>query len=437
MEINGPPLAPLNLTSALQQLQSLRIGQLVQAVVIKQLANDAVLLQMLTPTSSKAPPLLPGQPPQPLQLLAETPQPLTLGQRLLLQVSQLGEKPILKVLSETETTPALLKQTATNTPLSEPQLKAALMQALPRQTSMTPLLANLSWINQQQSTAIALPQAIQAMAKELFDKLPTKEKISTAEGIKQAIKDSGLFLENKLSEAAQTKSTPESGDDLKNLLLRLFSSVQKQPAGGATQTPSQTAARPTQGATPLIPVPPPTMSGNRPQPQHQAEATLATLNNALNLIQELGKQTEGSIARTQLHQLASLPTPDQNPAVWSFELPIRNQEQVDLFHFVIEEYKGGKDGNDEPKHRWSVTIAFDLEALGPMYTRLQLENGKISTTFWADSFDTSTLITQNLPELAQRFKAAGLESSELRAFRGQPPEAVNRDIPRIVLDVKV
>ncbi|MDZ4262643.1 MAG: hypothetical protein U1B30_09970, partial [Pseudomonadota bacterium] len=133
MKINGPPPASLNLTSATAQLQQLRVGQLLQAVVIKQLASDTVLLQLLNPTSRTTP----GQPPQPLQLKADTALPLVIGQRLQLQVSQLGDKPMLKVLNPLPATDAVLKQ--------------ALMQALPRQNSMTPLLANLSWITQQQS----------------------------------------------------------------------------------------------------------------------------------------------------------------------------------------------------------------------------------------------------------------------------------------------
>ncbi|MDZ4260920.1 MAG: flagellar hook-length control protein FliK, partial [Pseudomonadota bacterium] len=108
----------------------------------------------------------------------------------------------------------------------------------------------------------------------------------------------------------------------------------------------------------------------------------------------------------------------------------------DLFQFLIEEHKGERDENEEQQRRWSITIALELEALGPMYVRLQLEDGKISTTFWANSADTTALISQNLAELAQRYQQAGLESSELRCFHGQPPETANSTLSTIVLDVK-
>ncbi len=411
MKINGPPPASLNLTSATAQLQQLRVGQLLQAVVIKQLASDTVLLQLLNPTSRTTP----GQPPQPLQLKADTALPLVIGQRLQFQVNQLGYKPIPKILNPLPATDAVLKQ--------------ALMQALPRQNSMTPLLANLSWITQQQSATTPLPQAIQVLAKALLDKLPSRDKISTAEGLKQAFKESGLFMESTLAQATQKGSTLTRGNDLKSLLLQLLNSIQKESA----QTSPASLARPT---LPTMPLSTPAMPGGRPQPQGQSEATLATLNNTLALLQELGKQAEGSIARTQLHQLASLSTPEQNPLTWSFELPIRNQEKFDLFQFLIEEHKGERDENEEQQRRWSITIALELEALGPMYVRLQLEGGKISTTFWANSADTTALISQNLTELAQRYQQAGVESSELRCFHGQPPETANSTLSTIVLDVK-
>ncbi len=410
MKINGPPPASLNLTATTSQLQQLRVGQRLQAVVIKQLASDTVLLQLFNPTSR----LTSGQSVQPLQLKADSALPLAIGQRLQLEVSQLGDKPILKVLNQTPATDTVLKQ--------------ALMQTLPRQSGMTPLLANLSWINQQQGAITPLPQAIQVLAKELLDKLPSREKVSTAEGLKQAFKESGLFMESALAQATQKGGALTRGNDLKSLLLQLLNSVQKESA----QTSLASLARPTLPTMPLLT---PSMPGGRPQPQGQTEATLATLNNTLSLLQELGKQAEGSIARTQLHQLASLSTPEQNPLTWSFELPILNQEKLDLMQFIIKEHKGERDESEAQQRRWSVTIALELESLGPMYVRLQLEGGKISTTFWANSADTTALISQNLTELAQRYQQAGLESSELRCFHGQPPETANNTIPTIVLDV--
>lgn len=427
MEINGPFPSLPNLTATVAQLQNLRIGQLLQAVVIKQLTSETVLLQLLPPPQP-TPQTARGQAAPPLQFSAETPRPLATGEQLQLEVVRLGDKPLLKVLSQMSAADAPLKQ--------------ALLQALPRQESMTPLLANLRWINQQ-GAAAPLPQAVQHLAKELFEKLPSREKVSSADGLKTAIKDSGLLLENKMGQAAQKGGAPESEHDLKALLLRLLNTVQRESTQATSTSPSlimpaaEAQPRSPVPATPPLPqIPSPPVPGGRPQPQGRSEATLATLNNTLLLLQELGKQGEGGVARTLLHQIASLPTPDQNPLTWSFELPVRNQERVDLFQFLIEEHKESDKEQGEQKRRWNVTIAFDLEGLGPMYARLQLENGRIGTTFWADSFDTSTLISQNLTGLAQRFKEAGLESGELRCFQGQPPEASNTSLPRIVLDVK-
>lgn len=399
-----------NLAAATAQPQPLRVGQLLQAVVIKQLASNHVLLQLLPALNRSSS----SQPAAPLQLQANTTQPLIVGQQLQLEVSKLGDTPLLKVLSQTASPDAVLKQ--------------ALMQNLPRQTGLTPLLANISWIAQPQNSTVPLPQAIQVLAKALLDQLPNRGKIASAEGVKQAFKESGLFMESALRQTVQGKTTPAPGGDFKSLLLQLLSSIQKESA--------QTAASPslTRPISPSISIPVPAVPGGRPQPQGPAEATLATLNNTLALLQELGKQVEGGLARTQLHQLASLSTSDQNPLTWSFELPIRHQERIDLFQCVINEERS-ENNSDEQQRRWNITIALELEPLGPMHVRLQLEDGKISTTFWAERVETTTLIGQHLTELAQRYHEAGIESRELRCFQGQPPEPHRQPLPTIVLDV--
>ena len=162
MKINGPPSTLPNLAAATAQPQPLRVGQLLQAVVIKQLASNHVLLQLLPSLNRSSS----SQPAAPHQLQANTAQPLIVGQQLQLEVSKLGDTPLLKVLSQTTSPDAVLKQ--------------ALMQSLPRQMGLTPLLANISWIAQPQNSTVPLPQAIQVLAKAFLDQLPNRGKIASA-----------------------------------------------------------------------------------------------------------------------------------------------------------------------------------------------------------------------------------------------------------------
>ncbi|MFC1748952.1 flagellar hook-length control protein FliK [Pseudomonadota bacterium] len=456
MEINGNIPSLLGLTLSPLKNHAWREGQILQAVVVRQLAAELTLLQI----GNK-------------QVQAETPRPLPPGTHLKLEVINLGEKPILKVINQQPPNTQLAPQK------NEQTFNQAIKQALPRQSSILPLLANLSLINLNKNPSPALPSAVQAIAAEILSKLPTRDKIKTADGLKQAIKDSGIFLENKLQQAAKkpvplnptssshasSKSPPTldglktateqikiptaqspiaqkpSGieSDIKGLLLRLITVIQSQAGRkeGQVNRPGIAAQPPlttTLGEDISKSLIPP-LTGNKPQPQRQAQPTLSNMSSALNVLQELGKQTEGSLARTQLNQIASMPAAEQNPAAWSLELPIKNQEAIDLFHMVIEEGNEEKSEKDKKSRKWSVMIAVELGEMGPLHIKLQLENEQISTIFWAEKQETSTLINTYMGELARRYKKSGIESSQLHCFHGEPPEGSTKHTPIVVLDV--
>ena len=105
-----------------------------------------------------------------------------------------------------------------------------------------------------------------------------------------------------------------------------------------------------------------------------------------------------------------------------------------ILHF--EEDKKEQNEKDS-KQQWGISLAFDLEGLGPVHAKLRMIDNKISTTFWAENTETTRLFNQNLENLRQRYQQAGLESSELCCYRGAPPQSVNSNLPHIVLDINV
>lgn len=393
MEINGlPPPLPLKLLTTL--VDSWRVGQILQATVIRPLSPQIVLLQINQQ-------ILP----------AETPINLTSGQRLGLQVTQLTPKPILNIMLPVP---------------DEPVIQSTLREILPRQTGMAPLLANLNWIVTQQSEqARLLPAPVVIAARDLLNKLAKSEQITQPNALKTAITDSGLLLERKLVDPQRRENPAEFDRDIKALLLRLLNvTTQNKPA-----TPGQPSvtSSPNITTTSLPPLPSP-IATTLPPPQHLtpkaesvAETTLHQLSNLLQVMHELGRQTEGSLARLQLQQLNSLPQPDQPTQLWSFELPIRQQEHVNVFQFFIEGEAPSDDKKQRRKKRWAVTVAFNLKELGPAYARLGMEDEAVSATFWAERQETTTLIHQHLDELGQRFRRAGIEPNALQCFCGTPP----------------
>lgn len=458
MEINGniPPL--LNVALSSLKSSAWREGQILQAVVVRQLSAEMTLLKINNQ-----------------QVQAENPKTLPPGTLLKVEVASLGEKPVLKVLNQQLPNPQQVENSRA------PVLNQATQQALPKQSSILPLLTNLSLITASNKSNIAFPAPIQAIAAEILSKLPTRDKIKTPEGLKQAIKDSGIFLENKLQTAAKTSlptasstkappatttaegikgsleqirlsALPDSPaltkvagieNDIKGLLLRLINVVRHQidlKASVAKQTGTTTPPGPQSSLTPslseeIIASLAPPLAGKKPQAQPKPQPTIANLTSMLTALQELGKQTEGSAARTQLNQIISIPGTEQGPNIWSLEMPVRNQESIDLFHFVIEEEPEQRGDKDKKSRKWSVMIAVDLGELGPLHIKLQLENEQISTLFWAEKQEASKLINNHMTELAKRYKKSGIESSQLQCFHGTPPESNLKQPTTVVLDV--
>ena len=418
MEINGPPpsiIKPMPLPNAINSWQ---VGQVLQASVIKQAGPQSLILQVANQ-----------------QLQAETSINLPAGQKLELRVSQLGDKPILqaRILNPIQTSAPQANQPVA----TDAAINMLLKQALPKQASMASLLANLVWLNQSASKTAVIPAPVLHIIKQLVKQLPSRKSASNAGQLKQDILNSGIFLENKLSKLANdgAKQTDKPAADLKLSLLRLLGAIQKTAkpdnARPPHPLPSQTGNQANfQQAFTLPP-----LRGQMPQPQAQANANLSGLGNLPQLLSALTKQVESSLARTQLHQAASLPNSDQTPINLAFELPVRNQQHVDIFDISINEEEKNNPNKKDNKRQWSINLAFDLDGLGPVHSKLKMIDNKISTTFWSENAETAQLFNKHLDNLRQRYHQAGLESSELCCFQGTPP--VTSSLPRIVLDIKV
>ncbi len=444
MEINGPSpniIKPTPLPSAISNWQ---VGQVLQATVVKQASPQSLIIQI-------------GK----QQLQADSTDNLPIGQKLELRVSQLGDKPILqaRILNPTPLTLNTSQNTTTTHPnqpvATDVAINNILKQALPKQTSMATLLANLAWLNQSASKTLPIPVVILDIVKQLINQLPSKEQLNNSGQLKQNILNSGIFLESKLKqlssdktaqtprqaikqslkmENAATSPTNKPPTDLKFSLLRLLGAVQQITGASGTTT----LQNPLGHVSPQpLPFTPPPLRGSAPQPQSQATANLTSQTNMPLLLLELGKQVEASLARTQLHQAVSLPSSEQSPTNLAFELPIRNNGQIDIFDIVINEEDKETQDEKDGKDQWGISLAFDLEGLGPVHAKLRMIDNKISTTFWAENAETTQLFNQNLENLRQRYHHAGLESSELCCYPGTPPAVTTSRLPHIVLDIKV
>lgn len=187
-------------TSSLPEIRNWQTGQILEAIATSQLSNGQVKLQIGS-----------------LQFTAKIPFSVEPGQKLALEVVKLADSPVLQ-----------LAQTDSN---KNAIINAALRSVLAKQVpGLPPLLSNITYISnqpaQQQSTAF--PPAVLLLAKTFFNLLPEAKQISTPEGLQRAIKNSGIFFENKLARQAtgSRNLALDIPQDFKAGLLKLRQAIQ-------------------------------------------------------------------------------------------------------------------------------------------------------------------------------------------------------------------
>jgi len=276
-------------------------------------------------------------------------------------------------------------------------LTEAMKRVLPRQRPLVDLFQHL--IQLRRAPKAQLPAPIKQAVAALTERLLSVEQPGFKPNLKAALLDSGLFTETHLIRQGSPRS------DLKLDLFKLYElikSVSPRPIA-VDQTKGQARA-----------------PGPEPDPANQQAQS------HFKQLAELGRQLEGAIARIQTHQLASLPQDDPTRQVWQFELPLRHQEQLDMFQFSVS--REGASARDEATAQWHLTLQMNLQPLGPMRVHLQLQGKALATVFWAERKGTMQLLERHLPELQQAFEQADLEVTKLQAYRAKL--AIEDPLPR-------
>ena len=254
---------------------------------------------------------------------------------------------------------------------------AARADAAGRQASLAPLLADLS-------QALARPDLRgpikAAISQILAFQLPAGGPL-TAETIRQAVAQSGLFLEAHLAQAAPGAAAPP---DLKAALLTLLQALPPGPAGDAPPPP-QRAAPPVRGAALTAQAPAP--------PTLPADADLPAI------VQHLRPQVEQAVARQTLHQLASMP--DGTTSAWMFELPIATPQGAALAQFEVDRDAPVAEDAAGAEAAWRVRFSVDIEPLGPVHVHLGMTGDRAAVTVWAEREGAVELLRGQAEDLAR------------------------------------
>lgn len=298
-------------------------------------------------------------------LRAHTQNELLPGQLLKLEVVKTGTVPELKILL-----PTLSTQTS---PLA---IQNALLQALPKQVDLTDFALTL---RQFANLTSEKSNPLSAVIQQTLGTLPSKEDLMTAEGLKQGINNSGVFLEAKIAQHL----TPQG--DLKGQLLTLVDMLQKSPLN---QVSHSTLAQAT------------------------AYVTADTADQSHSLL----SKTEGAIARIVLDQLVSLPQNNELQNTWQIGIPFTDGAHTDTVKLKITQE--GRSNQDPHHASWSVVLELNPPGMGLIHCKISLIDHKVDTYFWGDFQSSILQVHENIDILANRYVEAGLAVGHLNVVDG-------------------
>lgn len=283
---------------------------------------------------------------------------------------------------------------ATGIPLPELPLPEPILRSPTATTTVPPTTPNTG----PATTTVPPAEQLQALAKELLSRLADPQRLTTADGLRQAVSQSGLFLEARLARG----DTSALQQDFRAGLLRLLGAVKEQMAVPAT-------AAPRSGTAPVPPLNP-------------------------DLLLELSQHIEGALARVKVQQLQTLSAQSGPDPAWLLELPLRHGAEQEVMRLRIQREGGGSNGNGAPG--WSVRLHFDSAQHGGVDSIVTLLGGKIGVSFWAEQSATAARLQQRLEDLRGQLQHAGLEVEHLRSVTGR--SAVNDDpVPSGLLNLSV
>lgn len=269
--------------------------------------------------------------------------------------------------------------------------------------------------------------------------IPDSRQASRPDGLANALRQSGLFTEQRLlnllatGTGGQGRGPDPFGGDWKAALGRALTHLQAAVHSGRLPAPAGGQGSRAAGTIP----PPPGVAWNVAPPIAATATASETAAGSSPLLRDLPEtlrlliqRLEGATARTELHQLVSNPGGDdsaQRLQLW-FEIPIQHQDRYDLwqFHMREEERRSG-----DREGAWRVTLAVHLPSLGPVFADITLRGERIALRLTAEQADSVSRIREHIGEMRQRLRDAGLRIQRLSVGAGPMPVDDSAIPPRL------
>jgi hypothetical protein len=344
----------------------LQSGSSLNAVVTDKLADDTYTLKL----------------PDGRLVRAHTQNELVPGQALKLEVVKAGDIPELKIIWPDHHGQSM-----------QSIMQTALRQLLPKQVNLADFALALK---QAAALSPGKTDPIGAAIQGTLEALLTKEDLMTADGVKQGINNSGVFLETKIAH----QLTPQG--DMKGHLLNLASALQK---AALNQVGNSTLAL---------------VSPN-------------TNNDMLDQSNSLLSKTEGAIARIVLDQLASVPQNNEPQNTWQINIPYTDGAHADTVNLKLarEEHP-----SQENQQNWSVALELNPPGMGTIHCKISLNDDKVDTYFWSDFHASIMQVQDHLDLLGNRYNEVGLTVGNLNVVDAaiMKPEPSGAALMRGLLD---
>jgi hypothetical protein len=283
----------------------------------------------------------------------------------------------------------------------------ALRRYLPRQSSPTPLLANLGWLARNATQLQTLPRNVQLALAGLWQALPEAATLQNPESLAQALLHSGTFLEAQLAEQ-HANVTQLLAQDFKAMLLVFRAQLRalQLQSGFGTQPP---------GPMPSLSAPLSAMA--------TGPASLAVLDGSATQLRELQQQTEGSLARVNTNQLLNAEAAQQGMPCWLIEVPVKHDGRAELLRFKFAREPRRQGSHEES---WTVEAAVDLGTHGALHAQVRLTGRRLNVQLRSESPALVNALTQQLESLKASLQAQGLELDRVTCLHGNPVDAGSR-----------
>ncbi len=408
-----------------------------QALVTKivNISGSKILLQFVTAPTTTAT-IIPSTETSPKQTglitiersqLLNAPSDLKIGQNLNLEAIKTGPMTAFKVIPP-----------QTNLGASEAKIAEFVKQFLPRHEAAPVFLNQLIKDLPQLMKNETVPQALKDIAAQIIQNLPPKEQLVSSQGLKQALTNSGLFLEAKLpAQAELIKVLPQliKNESLPLSIQRIAINVlqnltQKDPLLNIPASQPKPLSTTELAALKLNLEKQTATSNTAPLDQEDFKANLLKFIDALkqelsaqnelppnpvelDLLKNLQTKTENTVAKIVLDQLVSLPKEESTKQVWVIDIPFLDRQRAESVRVEIQQdkentqYAGNKD--------WSVNITITPPELGTIHCLVSYRNEVINTFFKSNSFKTAELIKHNLDYLKNQLEESGLKTGHLDA----------------------